>query len=111
MKNVRNVTIKCDAEKLCELLELLDVEYVEEITITRTPSEFEEDYQEKTPIGLLDEDEDFEEPTWELALSDFDDDPIGEDYEAFIERQIDMACKYGNSLFDDFEDDIDPFER
>ena len=103
MKNVRNVTIKCDAEKLCELLELLDVEYVEEITITRTPSEFEEDYQEKTPIGLLDEDEDFEEPTWGLLLPDFDDDPIGEDYEAFIDDLITKASKLG----DDFEEEDD----
>ena len=107
MKNVRNVTIKCDAEKLCELLELLDVEYVEEITITRTPSEFEEDYQEKTPIGLLDEDEDFEEPTWELALSDFDDDPISEDYEAFIDDLITKASKLGDSDFDEEDDDFE----
>lgn len=126
MKKVRTVTISCDAEKLSELLDLLDVEYVGEIIITRTQEEFNHDYQGETPIGLLEEDDDIklddleiklddfeddEEPTWELALSDFDDDPIGEDYEAFIERQIDMACKYGNSLFDDFEDDIDPFER
>lgn len=103
MKNVRKVTISCDAEKLSELLDLLDVDFVQEITITRTPSEFEEDYQEKTPIGLLDEDEDFEEPTWGLLLPDFDDDPIGEDYEAFIDDLITKASKLG----DDFEEEDD----
>ena len=69
MKKVRKVTISCDAEKLSELLDLLDVDYVEEIIITRTPQEFTHDYQFKTPFHLLDEDD------------------------------------------DDFEDDIDPFER
>ena len=53
MKNVRTVTIKCNAEKLSELLNLLDVDYVEEITITRTQQEFTHD--EFKLDGLLDE--------------------------------------------------------
>lgn len=121
MKNVRKVTISCDAEKLSELLDLLDVDFVQEIIITRTQQEFNHDYQGKT-VGLLDEDEeleldgieiklddfeDDEEPTWELALSDFDDDPIGEDYEAFIDDLITKASKLSNS---DFEVDDDDFE-
>ena len=119
MNNFRNVTIKCEAEKLNELLQLLDVDYVEEIIICRTQEEFNHDYQGKTPIGLLDEDEeleldgieiklddfeDDEEPTWELALSDFDDDPIGEDYEAFIDDLITKASKLSNSDFDEDDD-------
>lgn len=60
MRNVRKVTIKCDAKKLGELLDLLDVDYVEEIMIARTCEEFKEDYQFKTSVGLLEEDDDFE---------------------------------------------------
>ena len=67
----RNVTIKCDAEKLNDLLDLLDVEYVEEIIISRTPQEFNHDYQ--TSIGLLDEDEELELDGIEIKLEDNDD--------------------------------------
>ena len=66
MKKIRNVCIKCEAEKLDELLDLLKVDYVEEIMITRTPEEFIEDcyphlledYQSYGIFGLLDELED-----------------------------------------------------
>ena len=67
----RNVTIKCEAEKLDELLDLLNVDYVEEIVITRTVEEFNRDYQ--TSIGLL-EDDDFEDLGIEIKLHEDDDD-------------------------------------
>ena len=57
---IRKVTIKCDAKKLGELLDLLDVDYVEEIMISRTWEEFREDYKFKTTFGLLEDDDDFE---------------------------------------------------
>ena len=71
MKNFRNVTIKCEADKLDNLLDLLDVDYVEEIVISRTPQEFNDDYQ--TSIGLLDEDEEFEDLGIEIKLQEDDD--------------------------------------
>lgn len=115
MKNFRNVTIKCEAEKLSELLDLLDVDFVQEIIITRTQEEFNHDYQGETQSLLeddiklddleikLDDFEDDEEPTWELA--DFDDDPIGEDYEAFIDDLITKASKLS-----DFEEEDDEWD-
>ena len=60
MSKFRKVTIKCDAKKLGELLDLLDVDYVEEIMISRTWEEFREDYKFKTTFGLLEDDDDFE---------------------------------------------------
>ena len=86
---IRNVNIKCDAEKLNELLDLLDVEYVSEIIITRTPQEFNHDYQGKTPIGFLDEDEELELDGIEIKLDeddnfnldDFEDDDFEWDFE------------------------------
>ena len=74
MKNVRTVTISCEAEKLSELLDLLDVEYVGEIIITRTQEEFNHDYQGETPIGLLEEDDDIKLDDLEIKLDDFEDD-------------------------------------
>lgn len=103
MKNVRNVTIKCEAEKLNMLLDLLDVDFVEEIIITRTQEEFNHDYQGETPISLLEEDDDLE-----IKLDDFDDDPIGEDYEAFIDDLITKASKLSD--FEEEDDDEDDFE-
>lgn len=122
MKNFRNVTIKCEAEKLNMLLDLLDVDFVQEIIITRTQEEFNHDYQGETQ-SLLEEDDDIklddleiklddfeddEEPTWELALPDFDDDPIGEDYEAFIDDLITKASKLSD--FEEEDDDEWDFE-
>ena len=71
----RNVTIKCEAEKLNDLLDLLDVEYVEEIVITRTVEEFNRDYQ--TSIGLL-EDDDFEDLGIEIKLYEDEDELDGD---------------------------------
>ena len=72
---IRNVNIKCHAEKLNELLDLLDVEYVEEIIISRTPQEFNHDYQ--TSIGLL-EDDDFEDLGIEIKLYEDEDELDGD---------------------------------
>ena len=83
MKNVREITIKCDAEKLGELLDLLDVEYVEEISITRTPQEFTHD--EFKLDGLLDEFEldELLDDSFKLdgLLDDFEDDSLEDDLE------------------------------
>ena len=82
---IRNVNIKCDAEKLSELLDLLDVDYVEEIVITRTPQEFNHDYQ--TSIGLLDEELELDgieiklDEDDDFKLGDFEDDDFEWDFE------------------------------
>lgn len=78
---IRNVTIKCEAEKLNDLLDLLDVEYVEEIIITRTWEEFNHDYQGKTPIGLLDEDEEVELDGIEIKLDEDEEFELDDDFE------------------------------
>lgn len=52
---MKKVTIKCPNEKLGELLDLLDVDYVEEIIVSRTCEEFKRDYQFKTSVGLLED--------------------------------------------------------
>ena len=81
MKNVRTVTIKCNAEKLSELLNLLDVDYVEEITITRTQQEFTHD--EFKLDGLLDEFE-LDELLLDSLLDDsFEDDGLLEEDDDF----------------------------
>ena len=75
--DIRNITIKCKAEKLVELLDLLNVDYVEKIIISRTQEEFTHD--EFKLDGLLDE---FE-----------------------LDELLDDSFKLDNLLDDSFEDD------
>ena len=77
MKNVRTVTIKCNAEKLSELLDLLDVDFVQEIIITKTPQEFTHD--------------------------EFKLDELLDEFE--LDELLDDSFKLDSLLDDDFEDD------
>ena len=59
---------------------------------------------------LVFEDREVEDDDFELIrvpIRDYDDDPIGEDYEAFIDDLITKASKLGDFDFDDEDDDLD----
>ena len=42
-----------------------------------------------------------------VPIRDYDDDPIGEDYEAFIDDLVTKASKLGDFDFEDEDDDLD----